>query len=169
MIPNAVIDGRLSSPSSISLGLRKRDAVAIFVCLLLLRLAFAPSNVVNNGGGGEFVSHSRIAASMILAFYYPFQSNGDIVNGEGQKYVVDDNAAGRRRTARPAPLDIDGDGAFDSLVMPVFLTRENVIQEEELESAEIMRSRHHRKTTSSSTTKSKMDDPFWGHSFDRAY
>ena len=145
-----VIDGRLSSAYSIHLGLlRKRDAVAIFVCLLLLRLAFAPNNAVdvqNNivGSSGEFVSHSRVDASMILTFYYPFQLNAAVIAHHERKYnEEDDNEAWRRRTAQPTPLDIDGDGAFDSLAMPVFLTRENVRQEEELELTELRSRRHH--------------------------
>ncbi len=144
--PNVnVIDGRLSSTYSIHLGLRKRDAVALFICLLLLRLAFAPNHIV--GSSGEFVSHSRVDASMILVFYYPFQSNAAAIADHERKYSEEDgNEAWRRRTAQPAPLDIDGDGAFDSLAMPVFLTRENVRQEEELELTEMRSRRHHRKT-----------------------
>ena len=170
MNPNVVIDGRLSAPNTITLGLRKRDAVAIFVCLLLLRLAFAPNTTdVHGSSSGEFVSqHSRIDASMTLAFYYPFQSNAAAVavgdqDRQQQQEEVNNNATGRRLTARPTPLDIDGDGVFDSLAMPVFLTRENVRQEEELELAEKMRSRHQRKTTAA-VTKSEVwpHDGSWG-------
>ena len=169
MNPNVVIDGRLSAPNTITLGLRKRDAVAIFVCLLLLRLAFAPNTTdVHGSSSGEFVSqHSRIDASMTLAFYYPFQSNAAAVAvgvGDRQRQEEDNNATGRRLTARPTPLDIDGDGVFDSLAMPVFLTRDNVRQEEELELAEKMRSRHHRKTNTAARAKSEDHE----HEFNRS-
>lgn len=171
MNPSA-IDGRLSSPNSIRLELRKRDAVAMLVCPLLLRLAFAPSADIH----GEFISHSRIDASMILAFYYPFQSNAASVTGHERQHDevehVDNknnNASGTRRwqTAQPVPLDIDGDGVFDSLAMSVFLTRENVLQEEELELVE-KQSRNHRKTTATAedeTLKRSSEWPYdgsWG-------
>lgn len=157
------VDGRLTSPSfSSDLGLRKRDAVAIFVCLLLLRLAFAPNNYSNSNavGGADFPmmsSHSRISASMTLAFYYPFQSTPPNINprpvvgggGGGGNDVEEggNGGTGKKRTARPAPLDIDGDGVFESLVMPVFLTREDVLREEEMELEEMRLRRHHSKTT----------------------
>ena len=165
--PNNVIDGRLSSPYSIHLGLRKRDAVAIFVCLLLLRLAFAPNNNAVNVHN-TFVSHSRVDASMILAFYYPFQSNADPERKYNEEDDNGNEAWRRRRTAQPTPLDMDGDGTFDSLVMPVFLTRENVRQEEELELTEMRaRRRHHRKTVTATDQEFKRSnewskDGSWG-------
>ena len=64
---------------------------------------------------------------MELAFYYPFQSTppNNVKGGKGN--------AGSERTARPMPLDIDGDGTAEALVMPVFLKRSDVVKEQEME------------------------------------
>ena len=38
--------------------------------------------------------------------------------------------------AGPVPLDVDGDGAYDSLVLPARLTRSDVVREREAEGGE---------------------------------
>mmetsp|Transcript_916 Transcript_916/g.1902 ORF Transcript_916/g.1902 Transcript_916/m.1902 type:complete len:1076 (-) Transcript_916:72-3299(-) len=123
-------NGRLS-PSSTNLGLRKRDAVAIFTCLFLLRLAFTPSNTAITGSGGLInFSDASISASMELAFYSPFQS---LPPNMGKKRGS--LKANVERTARPVPLDADGDGVIESMVVPVFLKRAEVEKEKKMELA----------------------------------
>ena len=101
--------------------LRKIDALAIITCLLLLRLAFTPSNLSAIAGGGlSNFADSEIGASIELAFYSPFRSR-----------PKSDELAEVNRVARPVPIDIDGDGIVDALALPAFLTKEQVLAEEE--------------------------------------
>lgn len=129
---NNTIDGSLS-PST-NLGLRKRDGVAIILSLLLLRLAFTPPSSSSDGGisssfaaGGD----SSIRASMELSFYAPFQSTPPNLLNKSENRKMKKNR--REKTARPVPLDIDGDGIVDSLVVPTFLNKNDVAKEKELE------------------------------------
>lgn len=105
------------SPNN-NLGLRKRDGFAILTCLFLLRLAFTPSD----GNGFIDFADSSIGASMELAFYSPFRSTPprDSISAARSNY------GGGEKTARPVPLDIDGDGVVEAMVVPVFLKREEV-------------------------------------------
>jgi len=108
------------SPNN-NLGLRKRDGFAILTCLFLLRLAFTPSD----GSGFIDFADSSIGASMELAFYSPFRSTPprDAIS------PARNNRGGGEKTARPVPLDIDGDGVVEAMVVPVFLKRDEVEQE----------------------------------------
>ncbi|KAL7552970.1 hypothetical protein ACHAWF_016207 [Thalassiosira exigua] len=112
-------NGRLSAASSSRppLPLRPRDAAAALACLFLLRLAFAPPS----GGIGEDAATTS-GASARLAFYAPFRSRAppDVAVAAG---------GGGRRAARPIPLDADGDGSIESLVLPAFLTRGEAAKE----------------------------------------
>ncbi|KAL9184470.1 hypothetical protein ACHAXT_002556 [Thalassiosira profunda] len=146
-------NGRLAPTT---LGLRKRDAIAIFTCLFLLRLAFNPSNTAASNGLIDF-SDSSIGASMELAFYAPFQSHPPGYKGK--------NA----RTARPVPLDVDGDGVVEAVVVPVFMKRGEVAQERELEVEEAKKRKKsfaQRKALESKTEDSAMegwaDEGSWG-------
>jgi hypothetical protein len=128
------IDGSLS-PST-NLGLRKRDGVAIVISLLLLRLAFTPPSSLSTENGGIISSFatggdSSVSASMELAFYSPFQStppNYSVERSGGSMLTRT-----REKTARPVPLDIDGDGVVESLVVPVFLSQNDIMKEKEIE------------------------------------
>ena len=103
--------------------LRKIDALAIITCLLLLRLAFTPSNLSAIAGGGlSNFADSEIGASIELAFYSPFRSR-----------PKSDELAEVNRVARPVPIDIDGDGIVDALALPAFLTKEQVLAEKKAE------------------------------------
>lgn len=130
---NGTLNGCLS-PST-NLGLRKRDGVAILTCLFLLRLAFTPSDTaVTSSGGLVNFADSSISASMELAFYSPFQSHPP-------RMKSDETKSRRRgevgeRTARPVPLDIDGDGVVEAMVVPVFMKREQVLKEKEMDMLE---------------------------------
>jgi hypothetical protein len=139
---SSALDGSLS-PST-NLGLRKRDGVAIIISLLLLRLAFTPPSPSTDNGGiaASFAAggDSSIKASMELAFYSPFQSTppnilNSINNSEQQerRRSIIRNKKKREKTARPVPLDIDGDGVVESLVVPVFLKPDDIRKEQELE------------------------------------
>ncbi|KAL7468933.1 hypothetical protein ACHAXS_009173 [Conticribra weissflogii] len=110
------------SPNN-NLGLRKRDGFAILTCLFLLRLAFTPSD---GSGGGAFINFadSSVGASMELAFYSPFRSTPPKTTISARKKINGDE-----KTARPVPLDIDGDGVVEAMVVPVFLKREEVAEE----------------------------------------
>ena len=128
------LDGSLST--STNLGLRKRDGVAIIISLLLLRLAFTPPSMSDHGGisssfaaGGD----SSISASMELAFYSPFQSTPPNLLNKSDDKRRSITRSKREKTARPVPLDIDGDGVVESLVVPVFLTQSDIAKEQELE------------------------------------
>ena len=124
------IDGSLS-PST-NLGLRKRDGVAIIISLLLLRLAFTPPSSSDGGISSSFAAggDSSIRASMELAFYSPFQSTPPNLLNINDKQK---RSKRREKTARPVPLDIDGDGIVESLVVPVFLSKNDIAKEQELE------------------------------------
>mmetsp|Transcript_7078 Transcript_7078/g.14642 ORF Transcript_7078/g.14642 Transcript_7078/m.14642 type:complete len:1026 (+) Transcript_7078:95-3172(+) len=125
------IDGSLS-PST-NLGLRKRDGVAIIISLLLLRLAFTPPSASDGGISSSFAAggDSSIRASMELAFYSPFQSTPPNLLNKGDSKKI--RSKKREKTARPVPLDIDGDGIVESLVVPVFLNKNDIAKEQELE------------------------------------
>mmetsp|Transcript_3918 Transcript_3918/g.8790 ORF Transcript_3918/g.8790 Transcript_3918/m.8790 type:complete len:313 (+) Transcript_3918:342-1280(+) len=45
------------------------------------------------------------------------------------------------RTARPVPLDIDGDGVVESIVVPVFLKRKEVTKEREMELLDLQKNK----------------------------
>lgn len=92
--------------------LRKIDTLAILTCLLLLRLSFTPSNYISS----NFVE-SNVGASIELAFYSALHHN--------TKHH--DNVGGRsEKMANPAPIDIDGDGVVDALVVSAYYTRDSV-------------------------------------------
>ena len=73
---------------------------------------------------------------MELAFYAPLPSRPppteeeEVGGGAGM-------GGGRRRRraamAGPVPIDVDGDGAYDSLVVPARLTRSDVVRGREAE------------------------------------
>eukprot|EP00804_Cyclotella_cryptica_P030356 CCRYP_011898-RA/>CCRYP_011898-RA protein AED:0.02 eAED:0.02 QI:389/1/1/1/1/1/2/670/819 len=111
-------NGTLTGDTSKNLGLRKVDAAALLTCLLLLRLAFSPPDL-SSGGLVEFVD-SNVGASMELAFYGVFRA------------IPPDSRAGTA-VARPAPLDIDGDGVVDALVVPTYQTARDAEKEREME------------------------------------
>ena len=114
------LDGKLTSPSASRSLPRGRDGAALLACLLLLRLAFSPNSGQGGHGGLVDPTAGSVTASIRLAFYAPFQSSpppggGGVEGGSG---------AEKRETARPVPLALDG--AVDSLVLPVYLTRDEV-------------------------------------------
>lgn len=123
---SASTNGRLSSPpGAANPWLRKRDAAALLTCLLLLRLAFAPPGSGAGGIAGGSAGGSA-SASVELAFYAPFKGRAP----RSKNGSEDGGRDGRERTtARPVPLDLDGDGGSEALVVPVFLTRDEVREE----------------------------------------
>ena len=128
------VDGSLST--STNLGLRKRDGVAIIISLLLLRLAFTPPSSSDGGISSSFAAggESSIRATMELAFYSPFQSTPpNLLKQKDKRKSIPPNKK-REKTARPVPLDIDGDGVTESLVVPVFLSKSDIAKEQQLES-----------------------------------
>lgn len=133
-INGSSVDGSLST--STNLGLRKRDGVAIIISLLLLRLAFTPPSSSDGGISSSFAAggDSSISASMELAFYSPFQSTPpNLLNTSDSKRRRSVPRQKREKTARPVPLDIDGDGVVESLVVPVFLKQDDITKEQQLE------------------------------------
>ncbi|KAL7519369.1 hypothetical protein ACHAWX_004136 [Stephanocyclus meneghinianus] len=125
--PNTYTTSRLPPNGTLlgnSTGLRKLDAAAIITCLLLLRLAFSPPDVSSSGGLVEFVD-SNVGASIDLAFYGAFRSRPPQHGGDD----------GGGTVARPMPLDIDGDGVVDALVVPTYLTAKDARKEKEVESS----------------------------------
>jgi hypothetical protein len=127
------VDGSLST--STNLGLRKRDGVAIIISLLLLRLAFTPPSLSDGGISSSFAAggDSSISASMELAFYSPFQSTPPNLLNDSDGKRRGSVPRKREKTARPVPLDIDGDGIVESLVVPVFLKQDDITKEQNLE------------------------------------
>ena len=117
------LDGKLTSPSASRSLPRGRDAAALLACLLLLRLAFSPNSGQGGHGGLVDPTAGSVTASIRLAFYAPFQSSPPAGGGGVEK------GGEGRETARPVPLALDG--AVDSLVLPVYLTRDEVRGEKE--------------------------------------
>ena len=131
-------NGRLSPKQSINL--RYRDGFAIIACLFLLRLAFTPNNTTSTHHHAGIINtaDTSIIASIQLAFYTPYQSRSSkVLNSNSHRLklrdTTDNHNAGGERTARPIPLDIDGDNIYESLVVPTFLKRGDLVKEKDIE------------------------------------
>ncbi|KAL3779456.1 hypothetical protein ACHAW5_006451 [Stephanodiscus triporus] len=159
------VDGRLAPPPSSLSSLpvpRGRDALAIATCLLLLRLAFMPPSSTGRPGllGDYSRGSSGSRASLELAFYAPFVSRppdddgggggGSGETGDGGDDARPTSSGGRRRrrrTAMPVPLDVDGDGVYDSIVVPAYANRDDVLREREAEESSRRRGGRDRRRT----------------------
>jgi len=145
-------NGRLSPKQSINL--RYRDGFAIVACLFLLRLAFTPTNTTStqhHHAGIINTADKSIIASIQLAFYTPYQSRSSkVINTNSHRLklrdTTDNHNAGGERTARPIPLDIDGDNIYESLVVPTFLKSSDLIKEKDIELKALNTMKHKKKS-----------------------
>ena len=144
-------NGRL--PPKQSINLRYRDGFAIVACLFLLRLAFTPTNTssTHHHAGIINTADTSIIASIQLAFYTPYQSRSSkVINNNSHRLklrdTTDNHNAGGERTARPIPLDIDGDNIYESLVVPTFLKRSDLVKEKDIELKALNTMKHKKKS-----------------------
>ena len=146
---NTESNGRLSPKQCINL--RYRDGFAIVACLFLLRLAFTPTSSNSHHSGIINTADTSIIASIQLAFYTPYQSRSSkVINNNSHRLklrdTTDNHNAGGERTARPIPLDIDGDNIYESLVVPTFLKRSDLIKERDIELKALNTIKHKKKS-----------------------
>mmetsp|Transcript_2476 Transcript_2476/g.3899 ORF Transcript_2476/g.3899 Transcript_2476/m.3899 type:complete len:912 (-) Transcript_2476:3688-6423(-) len=90
------------------MNLRRRDIGAAIISIFLARVAW----------NSDDVGPDSLSASVTLAFYSELKSFASSETSQAEKKPSGGNAKGRIKTALPVPLDLDGDGTVEAIVIP---------------------------------------------------